>query len=129
MIKNFRFSELIKTNKDIPNTPDDMEIIRNLVTLGEYLQCVRDMYGSAINVNSGYRSAKVNEAVGGSKTSVHMKGLAADLNVKDFSRLIKVIKDTDFDQLIIYLRNDKVAWVHVGLTEKPRKQIIYKTVS
>ena len=43
------------------------------------LQKLRDLIGEAIFVSSGYRCPKWNKAVGGSKGSMHMKGLAADI--------------------------------------------------
>ena len=50
-----------------------------LVTI---LQRVRDHFGVSVNVNSGYRCEVHNEKVGGSQTSHHMRGMAADIRVK-----------------------------------------------
>lgn len=51
----------------------------NLRRLAPALQQLRDLAGSPIIVTSGYRCPKHNEAVGGSKGSQHMHGIAADV--------------------------------------------------
>lgn len=44
------------------------------------LQKVRDIYGKPMRINSGYRCAAHNAAVGGSVTSQHLLGIAADIH-------------------------------------------------
>jgi uncharacterized protein YcbK (DUF882 family) len=51
----------------------------------EILQPIRDAWGSSIVVTSGFRAVKVNKAVGGSPTSQHCSGSAADLKVGGIS--------------------------------------------
>jgi uncharacterized protein YcbK (DUF882 family) len=48
------------------------------------LQKVRDIYGKPMQITSGFRCAKHNLAVGGSPTSQHMLGLAADIQCGSF---------------------------------------------
>lgn len=47
-----------------------------------YLQLIRNHFGKPITINSGYRCAKHNRAVGGSSGSKHTKGAAADIVVR-----------------------------------------------
>jgi len=49
------------------------------------LQPVREHFGKSVTVNSGYRSPESNAAVGGSKTSDHCKGQAADIEIDGIS--------------------------------------------
>jgi zinc D-Ala-D-Ala carboxypeptidase len=82
---NFTLKELTKsdtaTRLGLDNTPDDAAL-ENLKTLCEkVLQPVRDHFGKSVTVNSGYRSPESNAAVGGSKTSDHCKGMAADIEI------------------------------------------------
>ena len=72
--KNFKVSEFAcKCGRfDCPHYGIRQELI-------DALQKLRDFAGVAIFVNSGYRCPKWNKAVGGSKGSMHMKGLAADI--------------------------------------------------
>ena len=82
---NFSLHELTKSETalrmGLDNTPDD-EATENLKTLCEkVLQPVRDHYGNGVKVNSAYRSPESNAAVGGSKTSDHCKGMAADIEI------------------------------------------------
>ena len=90
------------------------------------LDPLREAYGKPIKVNSGYRCPDLNLAVGGSKTSQHMLGLAADITVGNpnknkelFNLIIKL--DLPFDQLI---DEKNFSWVHVSYTSNPRKQIL-----
>ena len=45
------------------------------------LQCIREHFGKAVTITSGYRTAAHNAAVGGSKSSQHLLGRAADIQV------------------------------------------------
>lgn len=51
--------------------------------LVDYVQKIRDHFGKPVTINSGYRCAKHNKAVGGASGSYHTKGMAADIVVKD----------------------------------------------
>ena len=42
---------------------------------------MRDYYGMGVKVNTGYRHPLVNAKVGGSATSDHCKGFAADIEI------------------------------------------------
>ena len=73
MITNFSWNEMIKTDTGFDNTPQDMNVIKNLVRLTEFLQIIRDELHLPIIVTSGYRSKEVNERVGGVSSSYHCK--------------------------------------------------------
>ena len=82
---NFTLAELIRSNtatqRGINNTPTDPEIITNLQTLArEALQPCRNTLGPVV-VNSGLRLPILNTAIGGSSTSWHCFGKAADIKV------------------------------------------------
>ena len=95
LTKNFSLEELIASAtakaKKIDNTPTP-QVKENLEKLcKEVLQPIRDKYGKAITVTSGYRSPKLNAAVGGVKTSQHVLGQAVD--IKCTSTSIKLLFD------------------------------------
>ena len=46
------------------------------------LQCIREHFGKPVHITSGYRTAAHNAAVGGSKSSQHLLGRAADFHVE-----------------------------------------------
>lgn len=50
--------------------------------LVKWLQLIRDHFGGSVHVNSGYRCPEHNKKVGGSATSHHMRGMAADIRVQ-----------------------------------------------
>lgn len=109
--------------KGLDNHPNS-DIITELTKLALFLENVRILVGKPIQVNSGYRSPEVNASVGGSKTSQHCKGQAADIRIKGMSpddvmkALIK--SDLPFDQLI----REYDSWTHVSISDKPRRQAL-----
>lgn len=130
-MKYFTIKELCKSStaiqKGIDNTPNS-EIVDNLKKLVEYiLDPLRERYGKPIHVNSGYRCPALNKAVGGSKTSHHVKGLAADItagSVEENKLLFELAQELDFpyDQLI---DEKNFKWIHISYSNKPRKQILH----
>ena len=127
-ISNFSFNELTKTDTGLDNTPNDMNVIHNLVRLSEFLQIIRNELHLPIIVNSGYRSKEVNESVGGVSSPYHCKGLAADIKCSDMDKLLTILHShlMDIDQLGIYYNKNTQLWFHVGLAEEgkvPRTQI------
>lgn len=118
-MKYFTLKELTRsttaTAKGIDNTPTP-EVEKNLTLLVEnVLDPLRDIYGKPITVNSGYRCPELNKAVGGSKTSDHVKGFAADItggSKEENERLFNIIKHNfHFSQLI---DEKNFSWVHVS---------------
>lgn len=73
--ENFKVYEFACKGKDCCST---IKIDSKLV---EYLQNIRDHFGVAVTINSAYRCAKHNKAVGGASNSQHTKGTAADIVV------------------------------------------------
>ena len=72
-------------------------------------------------MSSGYRSAELNTAIGGSKRSQHVEGRALDLDADVYGRctnaqIFRYIKDNlEFDQLIWEFGDeDNPDWVHVS---------------
>ena len=49
------------------------------------LQCIREHFGKAVTITSGYRTPAHNAAVGGAKSSQHLLGRAADIQVQGIS--------------------------------------------
>jgi zinc D-Ala-D-Ala carboxypeptidase len=121
---NFSLAEMVKSETalrhDMDNTPGEAEI-ENLKRLAEkVLQPVRDHYGKGVKVNSGYRHPEVNAKVGGSKTSDHCKGQAADIEIPGVPNadLAKwVAENLDFTQVILEFYTQGIpdsGWVHVS---------------
>lgn len=129
--KNFTLSELTKSEtalrKNIANAPsrDAINNLHELVT--HVLQPIRDHYKMPVKVNSGYRSEALNKAIGGSKTSDHVLGFAADIEVSGVANydLAKWIQDNlKFTQLILEFYTLGVpdsGWVHVSYAPKNLK--------
>jgi len=124
--KNFTLEEFLVSQTaerhgiDMTPPPDVVEQLERLCV--EILQPLRDYVYRSIHISSGYRPPELNKKIGGSKTSAHMDGRAADL---------KVVRQTPFqtcttiqqmklpyDQLI----HEFGRWVHVGIADSPRCQ-------
>lgn len=134
--KNFTLDELTATSKsglqalNTEKAVRDPEILDNLTKLAnEVLQVIRDYYGKAVVVSSGYRCLELNAAVGGSQTSQHSYGEAADIQIAGVKA----------DQIFEDIKNGKIAglkslgqvilekvggkeWVHISImTDRYRK--------
>jgi len=120
---NFSLDELTRsmtaTRLCIDNTPS-MRVIDSLQALVDnVLQPVRDRLGP-VRISSGYRSPELNKAIGGSPTSDHCFGYAADIQINGFDNkeLARWIRDGGgFTQLILEFYEDgkpNSGWVHIS---------------
>jgi hypothetical protein len=108
----------------IDNTPGD-KALANLRGLANFLEVIRRIVGKPIIVTSGYRGPELNAVIGGSRTSAHMDGRAADIVSPSFGTPAELaeriaIEDIEFDQVILEFGR----WVHVAVAENPRHQIL-----
>ena len=83
--ENFTLEEMYRSEtaerRRIDNRPS-AEIEANLEYLVKnVLQPLRDHFGVPIRVTSGYRSPALNRAIGGSSSSWHSHGCAADIQI------------------------------------------------
>lgn len=121
---NFSLAEMVKSEtalrhglENVPG-PQEIENLRNLCTY--VLQPLRDAYQRGIKVNSGYRAPDVNAAVGGSRTSDHCKGQAADIEIPGIPNAdlaSYIAQYFEFTQLILEFYTPGVpdsGWVHVS---------------
>tara|TARA_R110002020_G_scaffold197141_2_gene398191 strand:- start:291 stop:752 length:462 start_codon:yes stop_codon:yes gene_type:complete len=123
--QNFSLSEFTKsqtaTRHGIDNTPSMTNII-NLTSLCEgVLQPVRNHFMKPMIISSGFRCKELNTKIGGSKTSQHVLGQAADIEVLGVSNLELsdwINTNLEYDQLILEFYNEKEGphsgWVHVS---------------
>ena len=132
IMKYFSLAEMTRSDTarrlGIDNTPSDD--IKNNLTLfiNTILDPIREDWGSPIIVSSGYRCPELNKAVGGVKTSGHMYGYCADLQVKGDLRkfsnfVIEWMKEHQmkYDQ-IIWEKSGNVTWLHFCWIGKDGKQ-------
>ena len=121
-MKYFSIKELCKSSTakklNIDNTPS-AKIKENLTVLIEKcLDPIREAFGGPIMVTSGYRCYQLNAACGGSPTSAHKLGQAADIDTSDNIRLWEVITSGDFKwtQLINEYPDEdgEPSWIHIS---------------
>ena len=126
LTEHFTLAELTVTTTGLDNSPTDPKVILNLKKLALGLEDVRKILKQPIRITSGFRSAAVNTAVKGSKTSQHLLGLAADFTCPKFgtpTQIMKAIFESNilYDQCILEYP-EKGGWIHISFSDKPRKQ-------
>jgi len=111
----------------------DATIVGNLRRVAAWLQAARDILGVPLRVTRGFSTAVENLEVGGSVTSDHPNGLAADVVAVGltpfdvYQRLndaVKARKLPAFDQLIYYAADDHL---HVGIGPRLRGEVLLRT--
>ena len=119
------------TKLKIDNKPTDDILKKMVVVAEEVFEPLREWAKHPINVNSFYRSPKLNTALKGSLTSSHMSGEAIDISTlgkKTNGELFEYIKEKlEFDQLIWEFGNDEnPRWIHVSYKNKKdnRKDVL-----
>lgn len=106
--KNFTLAEMMYSataqKLQIVNQPDNIQIHHLRILCENLLQPLRDGYGKPLYICSGYRCRELNQAVGGSPSSDHLKGKAADIITDNplglFSWVCRL--NLSFDQAILY---------------------------
>ena len=127
--EHMTLAELTKTNTGIANVPNEAQV-ENLRRVCRWLERLRkrwnDKYGDGddpIIINSGFRSAAVNKAVGGVPTSNHLTGCAVDIRcigMEQALRYAAILLDIsdmsreDFDELLIEQKRS-VVWIHFAV--------------
>ena len=115
----------------IDNTPSD-DIKNNLTLFIEkVLDPIREDWGGSISVSSGYRCPELNAKVGGAKTSGHLYGYCADLQVKGGMKRVRELADFIFEWMkdhhmkfdeLLFERSGNVTWLHFCWIGKDGKQ-------
>lgn len=133
--KNFTLNELTHSSTanyhKVDNSPGRLEL-DNLKKLCEkILQPIRNKWGDSIFVTSGYRNPIVNRLVGGSTSSQHLNGEAADITVgskkdnkKLFDLIVKMIEDGEIKVGQLISEKD-YSWIHISLPYKRINQILH----
>ena len=121
---NITYAEAIHSNtakrRGIDNTPNPAQVETMKVTAEKIFEPLRKWVGGPIKVNSFFRSAELNTAICGSKTSQHCKGQAIDIDDvfghKTNAEMYAWIKENlNFDQMIWEFGTDmNPNWVHVS---------------
>ena len=124
LTENFTLEELIAsptaTLKGINNSPDKSQIATLKRLCEEILQPIRNKFGRAIKITSGFRSERLNKAVRGASSSQHVNGEAADIVSEDnralWNLICRMIKDGEIrvGQLI---DEKNLRWIHISLPD------------
>jgi hypothetical protein len=116
LTEHFSLEELTRTDhRSLDNSPDPVALA-NLHRLAAFLEQVREVLGNKVVViNSAYRSAAVNDAVGSKDTSQHRLGCAADIRVPGMTpdAVVRAVMASGlaYDQLI----KEFDSWTHISI--------------
>jgi len=135
---NFSLAEMIRSDTalrlDLPNTPSQEQITNMQELAFNVLQKVRDHFAKGVKVNSGFRHPDVNTKVGGSKTSDHCKGMAADIEIPGVANAELaqwIVDNLNFRQVILEFYTPGIpdsGWVHVSYNPSDnKKQVLTAT--
>lgn len=124
------FSE-VALRHGMDNTPSAGQVASLTRLCAELLEPVRLILGVPMHINSGFRSIEVNGAVGGTHTSAHMSGEAADfvpigLDLRTTFDMLRARSELPYDQIII----ECAAWIHIAIAPEglaPRRQALMAT--
>ncbi len=135
--KNLSLKEVVRSTTakrlGIKNEPDTPQLTNLKLIAENVFQPIRDNFKVPIYVSSGYRSPKLNSAIGGSVTSQHTQGRALDLDADVFggvsnAEIFFYIKEClDFDQLIWEFGDvHNPDWIHVSYNspESNKKRVL-----
>jgi len=121
---HFSLVELTKSQvaarRGIDNTPDAAAVARLRLLCTQVLEPVRAHFGRPVTIGSGYRSARLNRAIGGAAGSQHCRGEAADIEIAGVPNgdiALWISRALTFDQLILEAYQPGVpasGWVHVS---------------
>ena len=110
--------------RGIDNTPNDEQVANMEVVAEKIFEPLRKWVGGPIKVNSFFRCLKLNTAIGGAKSSQHMKGQAMDIDdtyghATNAEMYHWIKENLDFDQLIWeFGDDDNPNWLHVSYVSK-----------
>lgn len=128
--EHFSLEELTFSQTAVRNGWDNLpnaDALANLHRLAAMLEEIRAFIKKPINISSGYRSKRVNTAVGSKETSQHRTGQAADIKVSGMSaeQLMRAIiqAGVGYDQLILEFANPDGTggWVHISISAKDKE--------
>ena len=125
LTKHFRLSELVKTEvralQEL-NRKQAEQHLPALQALAKLLEEVRDLLGDRpIVVHSGYRCPELNSRIGGSPSSQHLKGEAADFHVvgMDLRDAFDLIRRSSIPYGQVILEDGdgdgEPSWIHLSL--------------
>jgi hypothetical protein len=117
---HFTLAELTRTSSGLVNVPTDAEVKALGALCTTLLEPVRAKFGP-VSIHSGYRGPAVNAAIGGSKTSQHMRGEAADFHcpgatLETVMRWIVTESNLHYGQAILEGHTaGEPTWIHLSL--------------
>ncbi len=140
--EHFTLAELCKTKSGIKNVPNEAQV-ENLRRVCRWLEELRLRYNlnkkekiknkdeeEPIIINSGFRSAEVNRAVGGAPTSNHLTGCAVDIRCIGIEQALRYaallldiadLNKEDYDELLIEQKSCTY-WIHFAVKPKGNRR-------
>jgi hypothetical protein len=115
--------------RGIKNTPP-LRLVKNLTLLARRLDAVQTLLRRPLAISSGFRSPALNAEIGGSRTSHHTLGFAADFTCRKsgspFQVCLRIAGSTiPFDQLIYEFGDQQDGgWIHISFARPARRRVM-----
>ncbi|RIV87512.1 D-Ala-D-Ala carboxypeptidase family metallohydrolase [Aurantiacibacter zhengii] len=130
---HFTLAEMVRSQtaarRGIANSPGQLEVAALKLLCEKVLEPVRAHFGKPVVVSSGYRSPRLNTAIGGSTSSQHCQGEAADFTVPGESNLAVcqwMEVNLNYDQLIYEF--GETGWIHASFDKHRMRNMELRAV-
>ncbi|MBO7645821.1 MAG: peptidase M15 [Prevotella sp.] len=125
LTEHFRLAEFTRSATaikcGIDNNPHATIIMALQALCINVLEPLRKRFG-VLRITSGYRCRLLNEEIGGSRTSQHLLGEAADIHVGSREVAMKmfyyVLNNLPFDQMLVEMKRGKVHCLHISYRQE-----------
>lgn len=131
-MKHFRFIEFFPhcSSLEIQTVLSDKTLSNNLSEIAHLIDDIRDSFGSAIAISSGFRDSKHNDLAGGSPTSQHLSMCAIDIYAcyKSNQSLLDHLCNFYFSRVgqVIFYKQKGIIHVALPTPKYPALTLLYK---
>jgi uncharacterized protein YcbK (DUF882 family) len=134
LTEHFSLAEMTRSEwamrMGVVNSPDSRQSYALTQLCSHVLEPLRS-YRGPIVISSGFRSGRVNVAIGGAPTSQHLSGEAADFQIPELPNIevVHVIRTLalPFDQVIYEF--GPAGWIHVSYGPRARREALSSSFS
>lgn len=115
--------------KNYPDAEEEQEVLSNLMVIADLMQEVRDLLGFPIKINSAYRCKKLNDLVGSTDRSQHLKGQAVDFVCPRFGTPQDIFLTLKNNNIIVDQCLLENTWIHLSIKSNNNRNQFAKLIN